>query len=648
MKTSIFDALALYHTHLIQVNPTSAKANLDLTITALSRYTLPAWGYAAPKGRKPTKAENSALESALKAIPVEKLMHGLKDQESVFETMQATSPQKYTYRSKLKAFVEWLEAQGLLGAKKNEVSDRAPRMKNGTGRPPLKRNVYRAKPTKYALEPDQVPQGTVKELQEFYDFLSKARYPGRNFEALKPGVAERYRCDIYRIFGWFVKSGKAAMENVSLNLLVPVTFCKGDKESALEKANQAAEYLDAWLCDFLEFLEKERECSARGMVGIIISINALTKFQYKSEAQDPSYRDIPAMAVIRRHTKNLSSLAKKQEPTTNKAIKAISLPEVFTKIVHPLRLECRSKSSDGGTRTDHVIATSFQKFLAFGLLTFMPPRRQQEWRNCKIGTYCKLTDKPKSFVLGQFIHPLPDESKKDKCHGYLYKGVDGKWYKDTPPESYKTGKTYGHQKLEIPNTVFSDEGKTFYDYLEAFLYGYYRSFNGDWVSGGQCCYGAEKTTGKWHNLRFALQPKINFLFLKPKRGTELDTVSFATMLEGPAYRLSGKALTPHTLRDTYATWFLDQGYSQAQVSSLAYAMAHSEAILRKTYDERSPEQKSRPIREELGTIVNILVNGDRLPDAPKKVSLEHLRQDKESLEKLLAILTPEQKATLGL
>ncbi|MBW4607822.1 MAG: hypothetical protein KME22_11490 [Hassallia sp. WJT32-NPBG1] len=120
------------------------------------------------------------------------------------------------------------------------------------------------------------------------------------------------------------------------------------------------------------------------------------------------------------------------------------------------------------------------------------------------------------------------------------------------------------------------------------------------------------------------------------------------MIKLAAHRLSRKPLTPHSLRDIYATWFLDQGYSQAQISSLAYAMGHDETMLRKTYDERSPEQRTRPIKEKMHTIVNDLVNGDRLPVATKKVTVDQLQNDKETLEKLLAILTPEQKAAIGI
>ncbi len=556
--------------------------------------------------------------------------------------------QKYANRSRLKAFIEWLEISNLLEIKENKVSNRAPKFKKGNGRVPLTRNNPRTLPTAFAVKPDQLSEATVEELQDFLDFLTKSRYPGRSFDPFKPETAENRINTIYRFFGWFVKSGRATIEELSLDLLIPKVKIHGsDKDAIQEKLNQAAEYLDAWICDLLEFLE-ERECNANTMSSYMISINVIVKFQYKSETRDSSFSDIPAMTVLRRHTRELTTLANNEEPASNKTLKMLSLPEVFTKIVYPLRLECKFKDSSGIKKTTSAIASNFQRFLAFGLLTFMPPRRQQEWRDCKIGTYCKITDKPKNLAPGRFIHPLPDESKKDKDYGYLYKDTDGKWYKDTPPESYKTGRTYGHQKLEIPNTAFDDEGKTFYDYLEAFLYGYYRDNNGNWVSGGQFSYGEEKIIGKWYSLRFGLQPKANFVFVTSGEKAEFNESNFGDMIQSAAYRLSDKALTPHTLRDIYATWFLDQDYSEAKISSLAYAMGHSEAMLRKMYDKRSPEQRTRPIKEEMHTLVNNLTNGGRVPAATKKVTADQLQQDKERLQKVLNILTPEQKVALGM
>lgn len=318
--------------------------------------------------------------------------------------------------------------------------------------------------------------------------MTKTRYPGRPIEPLKPSVAKDYIKILYRILGWFVKAGRVgSISDLSLNKLVPKVQIKRAKnqEEAKAKAEEAATYLDEWICEFLDFLEVERGASANGLMSGIAPINVLIKFQYYSESNDKELRDIPAMEVIRRHLNEIREKQKTQKPVVDNSAKWLNMPEVFTKIVEPLRLECAYRVNNHGVRTDNAIAASFQRFLMLGFLTFIPPRRQQEWREVKVGLSCLLTNKPNILASKQFIHPLPENRDKDNSHGYLYKDVDGKWYKDTTPESYKTGDTYGHQKLEIPNVVFKQDGKCFYDYLEGFLYGYFRDPKGNWVSGGK-------------------------------------------------------------------------------------------------------------------------------------------------------------------
>lgn len=129
---------------------------------------------------------------------------------------------------------------------------------------------------------------------------------------------------------------------------------------------------------------------------------------------------------------------------------------------------------------------------------------------------------------------------------------------------------------------------------------------------------------------------------------------FAYVIRAAAHRLTGQLLTPHLLRNIYATWFLDNGYTEDRIESLAYAMAHSPQVLRQIYDERGSQQKSRPINEEMEILVDTFINGESLSKVTRfgnsnlRADVEFLQKDKERLEKLLSILTPEQKAAMGL
>lgn len=655
---TISEALMLYGEHLRKVNSNNAKNVYDLTVTSLSRYTMPAWGYASPKGRKPTKAEKKVMDEALSITAVEKLADALKAQEEVFKLVKATAQQRYTYRSKLKAFVSWLKQQDLLPTNNKTRNNHAPKMQYGYGGASYKRLTARKLLPSYALRPEQASAQLIAEMEKFYDFLTKNRYPGRRIEAIKPNVAKKYVADLYRILGWFLKSRRVDSSNtITLDTLVPKVKLKRvkNKEEALIEAEQAAAYLDEWLCDFLDFLEVERGASARTLKNAISAINLLVKYHYHAESEEKDFVDIPAMKIIRSHHNEVQVKCKKQKPVVDSNIKWLEMPDVFNKIVKPLRLECRYRNGRRALRNDKTIAASFQRFLIFGVLTFIPPRRQQEWREVKIGLSCLLTDKPKNLMPGQFIHPLPEDRDKDKYYGYLCKDIDGKWYKDTTPESYKTGKVYGYQKIEIRNVFFQEENKYFYDYLEAFLYGYFRDPKGEWISGGQLVSSdVVHRSGQWHNLRMSLNPKHNFLFTQTRTGTPFDTTHFARVVQHASHRLTGQLLTPHLLRDIYATWFLDHGYTEDQIESLAYAMAHSVQMLRATYDKRQSDQRIRPISEEMDVIVDSFVNGESLYKSSekghksKRKDVEYLQKNDESLKKLLSILTPQQRAEIGL
>jgi site-specific recombinase XerD len=74
-------------------------------------------------------------------------------------------------------------------------------------------------------------------------------------------------------------------------------------------------------------------------------------------------------------------------------------------------------------------------------------------------------------------------------------------------------------------------------------------------------------------------------------------------LSTAAHALTGQRVSPHLVRDIFATYFLDNGASDGDVASLAYAMGHSQEMLRASYDRRTPEQKHRPIQSALSKVV---------------------------------------------
>lgn len=645
---SIWDALKLYQLALKETHSTKKAEDIfNLLMTALTRYTLPGWGYPPRSGRKPTDAEKLAAEQALQILGVAKLKDARNAQQKAFELLQATKDSRNTYSSKLKKFLKWAETRPWYPndkLKQLTASHRTPKMRHGYQSASNKRVTSRTKLPDYSLKVSELDLPLKLGLELFYNYRTQVRYPGRKEKAVKPKTAEgnvRYLSDILgiirshlkpirdrqgKIISYENKGSGVSLEELSLDLIVPRPIVELKQPYELKQPDkvvhvtewhyspeEVSKFVDSLICCVLNFLENERQCrSYHTLLHPLAAIISLIRFHYHDDTKD-FYNDIPAMQVARKHRKATKARKENHRPVANEDMKWLDLPDIHKQILNPLRAECEYRCSKGAIRSIRRIAYSFMILIIFGLLTYDPPRRQQEYRNLKIALSCPV-QRPEGVAPNQLIHPLPDNRSEGKeiYHGYLYKGVDGNWYKDMTKESYKTGNVYGDQKdLKVPNPKFPN-GKCFYDYLEAYLYGYYRDSNGDWQSGGKLPY-TPGYKGAWHSLRMSLfeptkrnssSPTFhNYVFVTFSTGGICSQSSFSNLFKHHANRLSNKCLTPHLLRDIYTTWFLDGGYLEAGikpdssseqiVAALAYAMATSEKMLLEVYDRRQPKNKRK-------------------------------------------------------
>jgi hypothetical protein len=616
---SLADVLPLYETFLYNEHRAkSAQSTFNQTLTALTRYTLPGWGGPCPQSRKPTQAEVEASQQFMKSITLKQLRSALDIQARVFEERGVSSNSRYTYSSTLKKFIKWAQRQNWWPYPEEQTrKNYARRHWHGHGAATSKKVTTRVQLAPYSLKPEETPPQLQQQLNQFYQFLTQPRWPQRLGSPVRPDVAEGYVIYLRRILGWFYRYARpmydpegricgysdvadappVALDQLSLDLLIPKVKLKyaTDKELAFQEANRAAEHIDLWICKFLDFLEFERQSqSYQSQLVTIIGVHALVRFQYHTETQDPRYQNIPAMRMVRRHLSLIKQRENIHKPVSNLEMQWLDLPDVLRKIVKSLTEECHYRASSGHRRSDRAIAQSFQLFTIWALLTFRPPRRQREFRDLKLSLSCPIK-RPNNLAKNQVIHPLPPNRADDKEHGYLFKDQDGFWYMDMTPESYKTGATYGHQRLRIPDELVADD-KTLYDYLEAFLYGYYLDSKGNWESGGKLA-ASPSRKGQWQSLRMALNPDHNHVFVQPRNGKCFEAAHFSSLIINSSHRLTGQKVTPHLLRDIFATWFLDQGYTAERIASLAYAMAHNEETLRRIYDRRKPKDKNRPIEE---------------------------------------------------
>jgi len=90
-----------------------------------------------------------------------------------------------------------------------------------------------------------------------------------------------------------------------------------------------------------------------------------------------------------------------------------------------------------------------------------------------------------------------------------------------------------------------------------------------------------------------INPQHNFVFTRTN-GAPFNVSSFGIFFKTTAHRLTGKALTPHLVRDMAVTHFQRQGKSDAEMASLALAMRHSREMQQRVYDHRTAIEKVKP------------------------------------------------------
>jgi hypothetical protein len=598
----------LYFSHIQTKYPRKKTEEIiNQTKTAIDRFTLPGFGFSPFKGRKATQKEIAEAVSFKQSISLEQLEDVKGAQKIGFGLLQASNNSKYVYGCALSKLLDWCSGQDWHPSNKNKHfvrRDRCPsRRRKGFGcikNTPL----IDSRPTNvYGLQQKQITPILQVELNLYYDFRTRTHWPGRLEKPIKLKPGKHQVSMILHMLGWFYNYEKVPLEKLSLELLIPKVQLKyvQSLDAARMEASKAGEYVDDWVCRFFNFLEYERNAkSPHSRKNYLCVLLAVAKLQYLKESSDSKFRDIPAIDVLRQRLSLATAELKHHEPVADLDKKWLELPDVLSKVVEPLRHECKPRISDGTPRSEQALMSSVQVYLLWGCLTYAPPRRQQELRQLKMAMICPI-ERNVNIAPGHFIHPLPPANQRDKNCGYLHKTVDGKWIKDMTAESYKTGETYGHQQLEIPNVNFPD-GSCFYDYLEMWLYGYYKAADGSLKSCGTSFEPDRHQISHWYKGRMVYEPSHDFVFTK-KNGQPFETDEMAKYTSGAAHAQTGKRLTPHLLRDIYVTYFLDRGYSDAEISSLAYSLGHSLSILRKIYDRRHPAQKHRPIEQAVLDIV---------------------------------------------
>lgn len=658
----------------------SATDTLAKLQTAVIRFLVPGLGYEArPKGKKMSLLEVKSAKEFMRTQPIKVLLRAAEIQQKGFDLLQAPDTSRRVYRWMLDVFVIWCETKSWFPKRRrkpNPEEQRCPLIDQGFGAvsdTPLTTRTFYYK--KYTLDVEETPPNLRKKIEQFYQFLINVDYPGRVTDPVALSTADRYISEIYLMLGWLHHYQNVALEELSLDLLVPLIrtvdiehLSSADRKQFLKEKKLE---LETWLCEYFKFLREVMEAkSPQTKNSKITALLALAKFQYFLEVENETeYTGLAIYNVLLKYSRKISKeklLWKRNKysvanqdfkwPTTQEGETALDV--IRAQIVEPLRLGCRLRYNGGHRKEADRIAVCYMRYLIWTFLADMPPRRQQEYRSLRIALSCPI-ERPNNIPIDGLYHPLPPNEIREKREdgtlkdNYLYRTYshDGKHYPNgvwvLDIQEYKTRKTYGPQQILLPDRDFGD-GNHFYDYLERYLYGWWLPMNlrqhalYDWWQPN-----LKGKRGRWvMNGRAEFTPKDQiledqegnsywawgYLFLRPQLGTPLSGSHFARIVGTCAHRAIGKRVTPHTTRYIWATWAYQKRLSDREREALAYAMGHDVKTLREMYDRCTSSEKRQPIEEAINEHL-FPQRQEEEPDAQDETN-DHLAELLKELQKL--------------
>ena len=667
LPTSLFEVWTLYQKSIqARSEPRQVKNILNETQSALFRILLSGLNPALrPTGKKMTKAETQTVLDAMHTIAPASLVNARTTIAVELANLSSSNSQK-TYGKRLEQFLHWCEGQywwGQIhqpadepqGAASNE--EHCPPLRRGFGKAgdnhlTGRRSIYLA----YALKPENTPLTLQTELDDFFEYLTELDRDDRYAEDIKESSANIYVCETQKMLGWFSVYGFAALKDseTALALLPPELGCASliptlaaQKLSSLSSAEQetlwdaVVEYLNLWLCAYFKFSrETVGAKSPKTKKFRTLALIALCKFQYRAEVGSASdYRQLPIFQAINAHDRQARQQSNQWDRQKERVVPLeqkwpapvageSALKTVQRTVTEVLRTICQPLyASNWHIRSGSVIATSLRDYLAWGLLTYKPARRQEECRSLRVWLSCP-TERPSEVPADGLFHPLPSNQERAlNRHGqlddnYLYKTYvrkgqyhpEGIWVLDI--RRYKTDKSYGHQSIVIENLYFTD-GQCLYDYIERYLYGWWRldakqsltytwwdprlsGQSGHWVSQGRSEF---QPRSEVYQTRDGVNHyRWGYFFLKPRTGTPYDDKGFAQSFSTAAHKLIGKRIHPHLVRDMWATWAFQAALTDHQRESLAYAMGMDIKTMKEIYEKCTPEEKRRPIEEVIDQV----------------------------------------------
>lgn len=329
---------------------------------------------------------------------------------------------------------------------------------------------------------------------------------------------------------------------------------------AFETLDLAKQYID-WLQSTSASADgNNQESSAsrsdHSSIGIFGIFLVVAQFVYRDRLQEKSllsvgkrFQDVPVIQLLRKELANVQSQVKQQQRSLRKCSNESQDWSEVLAFVEKLRQKCaieqippppvkqrRTKSANARALED--LAQKYQRFLLAALLSYLPPQRQQVYRNLRASRPDEVVqERNRDVNLGESGYL---DWKLNQWHLYLH------------DDEYKTSKTYHEISVVLPNIQYKD-GRCFYHYLEEWLFIYrYPTLN---------------STETIDGLRQVFEPNHDYFFTQRNGRRYNHATNFSRLLHDPSDD-SDTEFTPELIRRAFAAHIFKQGYIVQNVKDL--------------------------------------------------------------------------------
>ena len=405
--------------------------------------------------------------------------------------------------------------------------------------------------TDYRLRRDEMPASLIDELDALRRFLTVRRL-GAVDEPIKEVTAMKYEDHLRGLLGWMrshVKPNFPIEKLTSLRAAFPTPDRRG--------AQLAFEHI--------QWLVNERKCSANYELVALRAFIAAAKFVHggdeddvgSGDGLDKPYAKLGLVQQLRKISKETGRRAERESPVADARVKWLDWSQ-YLGVVDALREECAALDKDGRRRSPSAVAWSVQRYLIFGILSCVPDR-QRTVRELEIGRtlFQERVVKGGATLAGEGESPSSASGKAGEYRWVIRHG----------PDDYKTGRDYGVR----PPMVIHPK---FYPALEDFV----------------------------ANHRHHLCEPAHGLLFSTRSGAPLRDKDVHRILTSTSYRLTGKRVNPHLVRDMIITHLRGTDASERELEALAIYMGHSLAMQKGTYDRRTKEEKVAPAIDLLDSV----------------------------------------------